>query len=118
MFIKGIVVKGKQRGKSLGFPTANISVQNSAEEGIYISKTKVKDIWLNSLTFVGVAKSFNESSFQAESYIFSFDQDLYGQEIEIELIKKIRDNKKFDTIEELVEQMKKDRVQAEKYFSK
>ena len=108
MTISGVVIKGKQRGKALGFPTANIPVKENVEQGIYISKTKVENNWFNSITFIGIAKTFDDSSFQAETYLLEFSQDLYGRKIEIELIKKIRDIKKFDNDEALKKQIKKD----------
>ncbi|OGH19492.1 MAG: hypothetical protein A3F31_03570 [Candidatus Levybacteria bacterium RIFCSPHIGHO2_12_FULL_38_12] len=117
MTISGVVIKGKQRGKALGFPTANIPVKENVEQGIYISKTKVENNWFNSITFIGIAKTFDDSSFQAETYLLEFSQDLYGRKIEIELIKKIRDNKKFRSTEELIKQMNKDKKEAEVYFN-
>lgn len=115
--LKGAVVRGKQRGKALGFPTANIYVPDSTEEGIFISKIKIQNVWFTSITFVGKAETFNDKTFQAESYILDFDKDLYGEKIEINLIKKIRENKKFGSPEELIKQMEQDKKQAQDYFN-
>jgi len=149
--ISGKVVKGKSRGKALGFPTANIPVGKSIEEGIYLAKVTVpsvipaeagdasgklvpggqiqkkpgspirsgmtrKGITYPALTFIGKAITFGETKLQAESYLLGFSGDLYGKEITINLLQKIRDNKKFNSQEELVAQMQKDLIVARKFF--
>lgn len=114
----GKVRRGKDRGKRLGFPTANTNLWQKIPEGVYISKTSFKGKIYPSLTFIGRAKTFNEKKYQAETYLFSFNNSLYGQFIFAKLIKKLRDNIKFKSEKELVEQMKKDKKQAEDYFLK
>lgn len=112
----GKVRKHNQRGQKLGFPTANINLRKQIPEGIYISKTKIQNKHHPSLTFIGQAKTFNERKFHAETYILGFDKNIYGQWISIELLKKIRENKKFKSAMELIKQMKKDEQAARKYF--
>ncbi len=114
--IRGKVKKQNQRGKALGFPTANISIHQNIPEGIYISETKLSEKTYQSLTFVGTAKTFNEKKYDAETYILDFDKNIYNKWISINLIKKIRNNKKFSSAEKLIEQMKKDELVARKYF--
>lgn len=114
----GKVRKHNQRGKQLGFPTANINLRKNIPEGIYISKTKSKEKIYFSLTFIGIAQTFNEQRFLAETYILDFNKNIYGQWISVELIKKIRDNQKFNSAEELVKQMNKDEADTRKYFAK
>lgn len=116
----GKVKKHNQRGRVLGFPTANVNLTNPdliGAEGIYISKVKLEDKVYNSLTFIGKAKTYNEEKFQSETYILDFNKDIYHKFISIELLKKIRENKKFDNEKELINQMKKDEAVARKYFS-
>lgn len=113
----GKVRKHNQRGKKLGFPTANLRLRKKIPEGIYISRIKLSDSWYQSLTFIGQAKTFNEKKIHAETYILDFNQDIYSKWISVELLKKIRDNKKFDSAEELVEQMKKDEQEARKFLT-
>lgn len=113
----GKVKKNNQRGKSLGFPTANINLNKTIPEGIYISRTKLAGKVYPSLTFIGRAKTFNETKYQAETYIFDFNQNIYHQWISVKLIKKIRENKKFNSSEDLMAQMKKDEIVARKYFT-
>ncbi|MBI2335085.1 riboflavin kinase [Candidatus Daviesbacteria bacterium] len=106
--IRGRVKKGEQRGKILGFPTANITIRTFFPQGIYLSRTKVAGIFYPSLTFIGE---------QAETYILDFSGDLYHRWIRVELIKKIRDSKKFKSDQALIEQIKKDELVARKFFN-
>lgn len=112
----GKVRRHNQRGEKLGFPTANINLTKKIPEGIYISKTKLENKPYPSLTFIGTAKTFGEIKFHAETYILDFNQDIYDKWISVKLIKKIRDNKRFDSAEALIKQMKKDEQEARKYF--
>lgn len=110
--IWGKVRRGKDRGKKLGLPTANIKLHKNIPEGIYVSTTKIGASEFPSVTFIGAAKTFNEKDVKAETFIFNFDQNLYGEWVRIRLYKKIRGNKKFDSIEALKAQMKKDIQEA------
>lgn len=112
----GKVKTHNKRGKDLGFPTANVNLNKDIPEGIYISKTKIGKTAYPGLTFIGTAKTFNESSFHSETYILDFNQDLYDKWISVKLIKKIRQNKKFASSKDLISQMKKDEKEARKYF--
>ncbi len=113
----GKVRSNNKRGRVLGFPTANLNLSRKIPEGIYISKIKIDNNDYKSLTFIGAAKTFNEKKYKAETYILDFNQNIYDKWISIELIKKIRENKKFDSLEELIIQMKKDEEAARKYFA-
>lgn len=114
----GKVRKHIQRGKRLGFPTANINLSKQVPEGIYVSITKIENRQYSSLTFIGRAKTFNEKKFQAETYILDFKKDIYNRWMTVTILSKIRENKKFDSAEELIKQMKKDEQKARKYFGK
>lgn len=113
----GKVRKANLRGKKLGFPTANVNLFKKIPEGIYISKTKVEGKIFKSLTFIGTAKTFAEFRFHAETYILDFSKNIYGQWVTVELIKKIRGNRRFKTAKDLVDQMKRDERQARQYFA-
>ena len=112
----GKVRKHNQRGKKLGFPTANINLAKNIPEGIYVSQAKIGTSIYPALTFIGKAKTFNEKKFHAEVFILDFNKNIYGLWISVKLLKKIRDNKKFNSVEELVTQMKKDEEEAKRYF--
>src|SRR5882724_1603284 len=109
------VQHGQHRGRRLGFPTMNFPVA-ALPEGIYVSETTIDGKRYNSLTFIGQAKTYNETNFQAETYVFDFNRDVYGQTITVNLLKKIRENQKFVSEEVLLKQMEEDKKQALSYF--
>ncbi len=113
---RGIVIKGNQRGKKLGFPTANVPLVEVFEEGIYASNVSIEGKYYKAITFIGNAKTFNETVYQSETYILDFNEDIYGKEIDVSLEKKLRDNEKFTTVEALITMMKKDEENARLYF--
>lgn len=112
----GKVRKGKNRGKNLGFPTANMNLSKNIPEGIYVSLTKVNGSVYPSVTFVGRSITFNEYWYHAECFLFSFNKNIYNRWISVRLLKKIRNNKKFNSQSKLVTEMKKDVVCAKMYF--
>jgi riboflavin kinase/FMN adenylyltransferase len=115
--IEGKVIKGKSRGKSLGFPTANIETKNEiVPPGIFISFVGIESETFPSLTNVGNCPTFNQKETNIESYIINFARDLYRKTIRIGFIKKIRDEIKFKTAEDLKAQMKKDLQIAKLHF--
>lgn len=114
----GKVKSGEKRGRKLGFPTANLSLSKKIPEGIYISKARIERKWYPSLTFIGKAKTFNGEDYQAETYFLSFNKNIYDRWMSIKLLKKIRDNKKFESEKELIIAMKNDEKIAKNYFDK
>lgn len=112
----GKVRRHIQRGKRLGFPTANVNLAKKLSEGVYLSKTKSAGKIYNSLTFIGKVKTYNEKKFHSETYFLDFNKDIYHQWISIRLIKKIRGNKRFKNESDLINQMKRDEIKAREYF--
>jgi|SRR3989338_4166198 len=112
----GSVKKYKGRGKKLGFPTANIEIPVDLPEGIFVGYTKHNKKKYPSLVFIGAPLTFKEIDKKAEVYILDFSDEIYDEFLEVEVLKKLRDNKKFDSKEALVEQMKKDEEQARNFF--
>ena len=115
--LRGTVQHGQHRGKRLGFPTMNFPLDKNIPEGIYLSQTTMREKTYNGLTFIGAAKTFNETNIFAETYLLDFDQDVYGESVTVLLIKKLRDNKKFESEEALISQMEEDKRQAELFFT-
>ena len=113
---QGIVKEGHKRGKQLGFPTMNMTLEKKLPEGIYVSHTIIDTVQYNALTFIGAAKTYNQKEYLAETYVLDFDQDVYGKSVSIFLLKKIRDNEKFDSGEALMKQMELDKKTAEEFF--
>jgi riboflavin kinase/FMN adenylyltransferase len=115
--IEGEVVKGQSRGKALGFPTANIETENEIiPQGVFITQTRVGSTMLPSMTNVGKQPTFDQKDLHVESFIIDFDKDLYGEPIGINFLKKIRDQMKFRTPDELARQLKGDLQTTRAYF--
>jgi len=107
--IDGMVIKGKSRGKILGFPTANIRTENEIiPPGVFISTVRIGNKTYPSLTNIGTCPTFSQKDTNIESYILSFNENLYGRKTTVGFIKKIRDEIKFKTPEDLSIQIKKD----------
>lgn len=114
--ISGKVVKGKQLGRTIGFPTANINVQEYykliPKAGVYA----IKSIWKNKIIFGMMNIGFNPTvagkSQTIEVYFFDFNEDIYDQNITISFIDRLRDEQKFDSVELLKKQLQLDEVKA------
>ena len=112
--ISGKVTQGLKRGKELGFPTANLMIPSSIViplVGVYVGKTILKNKRLNCVINVGYCPTFKEglTELKVETHILDFPyQELYNNEIEIEFIDRLRNEEKFNSKEELIEQIKKD----------
>jgi riboflavin kinase/FMN adenylyltransferase len=117
--IEGSVIKGKARGKALGFPTANIETENEIiPPGVFISTAWIDSKSFPSLTNVGNRPTFHQNETIIESFIINLNKNLYGEKIRVNFIKKIRDEMKFKTPNDLSQQIKKDLEKAKDYFSK
>lgn len=114
----GKVQKHLQRGARLGFPTANIQIDEGLPEGIYVGLTWIASISYPSLVFIGKPLTFGEIDKKAEVYILDFNKIIYNMIISVQVIKKLRENRKFNNPKELVEQINLDEIQARDYFSK
>lgn len=117
--VEGQIVRGDQRGRTIGFPTANLKPRNRVvpKYGVYATATLIKDVWRRSITNVGVRPTFEgDKETSIESYIFDFDGDLYGEVLRVRFLHRIRDEKKFGGIEELKAQIEKDSKRARLYF--
>ncbi|MBN1224114.1 MAG: bifunctional riboflavin kinase/FAD synthetase [Candidatus Aminicenantes bacterium] len=116
--IEGTVIEGKRRGKSLGFPTANIRTDNEIiPRGVFLSRTIVEGRDFPSMTNVGKCPTFDQSTTNVESYLLNFDSDIYGKIIQVRFLKKIRTEQKFDSTQDLSRQIKKDLRLANEFFN-
>lgn len=110
--LEGVVVKGEGRGKKIGFPTANIQVSSDIivpQRGVYVTKTLYKGMVYKSVTNIGYNPTFKDTlQTHIETNIFDFDNDIYGENLEIQFLQKIREEKKFGTVNDLIEQIKSD----------
>jgi len=114
--IRGKVRKGKQRGKQLGFPTANIALHQTIPEGVYVSTVSIKRQRFIAAAFIGPAKTFGEQEYQLESYIIDFDISIYDEWMTVRLMKKLRGNNKFSSPDELIKQIRSDIQETKSFF--
>lgn len=117
-FVSGRVVKGRCRGRELGFPTANIATRTEVLplDGIYATLFQIKDRQWLSVSNVGVNPTFGEGPRTVESFILDFNSDIYGESVKLSFVKKIREEKKFETAQALVLRMKEDVKSAQTIF--
>jgi riboflavin kinase / FMN adenylyltransferase len=108
--ITGIVVKGDGRGKGLGFPTANIAPKHSIipAGGVYAVRFFVREKLYDGIANIGVRPTFDENRLTIEVYVLDFNEDIYGEEISLYFIGKIREERKFKSPDDLIRQIAAD----------
>jgi riboflavin kinase/FMN adenylyltransferase len=118
--IEGVVRRGKQLGRTLGFPTANVFMADyvAPRKGVYATRTRLPDgRVVSGVANIGNNPTTGEVETRLEVWLFDFDEDLYGQVIETRLIAFLRPEEKFDSIEAMVEQIRVDERQARQILS-
>lgn len=121
-YLRGHVEQGFQRGRLIGVPTANIipDVEFIPRKGVYCTQTKVQGKYYQSISNIGVNPTFSEEGtlkpVKIESHIFDFNEQLYGQEVEVVLRHFIRDERKFSGLDELKSQIYLDVKTAKEWF--
>lgn len=119
----GTVVHGDKRGRTIGFPTANVDLDEdyiTPQLGVYAVRMKVSGEWINGVCNVGYKPTFNKEATlkpSLEVHLLNFDDDIYGRVVEIEWIHYLRREQKFSSIDELVMQINKDKQTALNYFN-
>lgn len=116
----GKVVYGDQRGRTLGFPTANIRLHRDLVPltGVYAVRVSgVADIPLTGVANIGIRPTFNGTRVLLEVHLFNFNREIYGQHLRVEFMHKLRDEKRFADFKALVAQIYQDVEQAKAYFS-
>ncbi len=119
--VEGQIIHGDRRGRTIGFPTANLHPRNRVipKYGVYATANLIDGVWRRSITNVGIRPTFaGDKEPSIESYIFDFDGDLYGDVLRVRFLHRIRDEKKFGGIEELKLQIAKDSQTALNYFKR
>jgi riboflavin kinase/FMN adenylyltransferase len=117
----GIVVHGDKRGRTIGFPTANVELNEEyivPPVGVYAVRLKVEGQWYNGVCNLGYKPTFSNDSVKpsVEVHIFDFNKDIYGQKVQVEWHQYLRQEQKFSGISELVVQIEKDKQNAIRYF--
>ena len=113
--LSGQVVVGDRRGKQLGFPTANLNIDEQLMlpgDGIYATWAVIDGVRCPSATSIGVRPTFGLTERLVEVHIMDFDQDLYGQWMSVEFVAKLRDQETFSSVETLIHQINQDVVDS------
>lgn len=120
-FLSGRVIKGQGRGKQIGFPTANMDYDKELiipAGGVYITRTTIHDMTYNSVTNIGINPTFNMGQVvNIETHLLDFNRDIYGEEMRVAFLKKLRDEKKFSSVNDLIFQIESDVKTAKVYFN-
>jgi riboflavin kinase/FMN adenylyltransferase len=114
--IRGIVVHGNHLGRTLGFPTANIELDDQTTlligQGVYLVRVGCLDKIMNGIANIGLRPTIGGKSLTVEVNIFDFEEDIYGQNIAVWFLERIREERKFATLDDLVAQIRKDKFTA------
>lgn len=110
--IEGMVIDGDKRGRELSYPTANIDLQNPhkivPKQGVYLVKSNLEDRIIYGMMNIGTKPTFNAAMPSIEVHFFDWNGNLYGQAVQVELLKWVREERKFNTVEELQTQIQAD----------
>ncbi len=110
--IHGEVFKGDQRGRALGYPTANMKLDHTIHPayGVYacLAKIEGENKWMQGASNIGIRPMFEVSVAQVETFIFNFNEEIYGKKLRIRPIPRLRGEAKFNSIDDLISQMDKD----------
>ena len=121
--VPGIVVHGDKRGRTMGFPTANVQELEGSftpATGVYAVKILVQDEWYDGVCNVGYKPTFNnpdDKRLSIEVHILNYDKNIYGEDVVVGWYKRIRSERKFNGIEELISQIERDKQEAIAYFT-
>lgn len=114
--LNGIVTHGAERGRDIGFPTANLKPEHEnkviPKNGVYTVKVRVAGEWFGGMMNIGIRPTFDGQKRALEVHIFDFNEEIYGQTIQVRFIERIRDEIKFDGVEALIAQLEKDKLKS------
>ena len=118
--IEGTVVRGDGRGRELGIPTANLDTENPLlpPTGIYVTEAYVAGAWRAAVTSVGVRPTFGGGALTVETFILEGRHELYGERLRVAFVKRLRDERKFESVAELTAQMRADCADARAVLSR
>jgi riboflavin kinase/FMN adenylyltransferase len=119
--VEGRVERGAERGAALGFPTANLHPRNRVipRNGVYVTGTLIDGQWRRSVTNVGVRPTFeSDAEPSVETFVMDWAGDLYGDVVRVRFLHRLRDERKFGSIEDLKAQIENDVVRAQSYFER
>lgn len=110
----GEVVRGAGRGRTIGFPTANVATQNELRPGpgVYAVRVRVSGAWHGGAANIGVKPTFGGKELTVEAHLFDFAADLYGQEVRVQFLARLREERRFGSVSELTQQLARDVASA------
>jgi riboflavin kinase/FMN adenylyltransferase len=118
--LSGIVAKGNQLGRTIGFPTANIKISENykliPKNGVYIVTTIVNNQTVFGMMNIGIKPTLGDNVPTIEVHLLEFSEDIYGQEIQVNVVDRLRDEQKFETFEALKSQLEIDKTNTLDYF--
>jgi len=120
--VEGPVVVGDQRGRTIGFPTANLDIWKMRAipaAGVYVCRATVNEVTYNAVTNIGVRPTFEATPVppRVEAHLLDFEGDIYGESIQLEFISRLRGEQRFDSVDELIHQIQTDIKAARKIFA-
>jgi riboflavin kinase/FMN adenylyltransferase len=120
--VEGRVERGAARGQTLGFPTANLHPRNRVipRNGVYVTGTLIDGQWRRSVTNVGIRPTFASLTEEpsVETFVMNWAGDLYGDVVRVRFLHRLRDERKFDSLDDLKAQIAKDVSRAQSYFER
>ncbi len=119
--VRGPVIRGNERGRTVGFPTANLAItpdRAMPAYGVYVTRTMVGGATYQSATNIGINPTFNDPRPSVETYILDFEGDIYGRELRVEMLHRLRGEMKFDGVEPLIAAIAADVEAARAYFAR
>lgn len=121
-FISGTVVKGKQLGRTIGYPTANLQIAETfkliPQNGVYIVQSQIQNKVVFGMMNIGTNPTVGGQQQSIEVFFLDFEADLYQKKLQVSILQRIRSEKKFNSIEELKEQLHKDEQTVVEYINK
>lgn len=119
--LSGTVVKGQQIGKTIGYPTANIDIEESykliPKKGVYIISCNYNDTLLYGIMNIGTNPTLKGEHLTIEAHFFNFEGSLYGEHMSVNVLHRLRDEQKFNSVEDLKQQIKNDQNNAYNYIN-
>jgi len=118
--LEGRVIRGQERGRTLGFPTANLQPQNRVipHSGVYVTATLIEGIWRRSITNIGTRPTFETAGEPSiETYVMDWHGDLYGDVVRVRFLHRLRAERKFASLDDLKRQITYDAERAAQYFA-
>jgi riboflavin kinase/FMN adenylyltransferase len=118
-YIEGQVIEGERRGTQIGFPTLNLDTDWDIlpKVGVYATRVYIDGKKKGSITNVGYRPTFGSDELLVETHVFDFDRDIYKKRVRVEFVDRVRDERKFDSADALVDQIKKDVVKVKEILA-